>query len=209
MPDRRLPTRMTIAIVCALACLATIPLDAEDWPQWRGVDRDAVWRDTGVVERFADDGLIVKWRTPIRGGFAGPAVARRTRLRPRLPGDAGQPHHGTVTSACWSSTRRPATCSGRGEWPAAYRNIHFKFAIGPRATPTVDGDRVYILGAAGTLSCFEVETGDLLWRVDTAADYGVTVPVFRRLAVAAGGGRPPHRPARRRARRDGGGRSTK
>ena len=58
------------------------------------------------------------------------------------------------------------------------RNIHFKFAIGPRATPTVDGDRVYILGAAGTLSCFDTATGDLVWRVDTGADYGVTVPAF-------------------------------
>ena len=64
------------------------------------------------------------------------------------------------------------------EWPAAYRNIHYKFAIGPRATPLVDGDRVYIMGAAGTLSSFDTATGDLVWRVDTVADYGVTVPVF-------------------------------
>ena len=64
------------------------------------------------------------------------------------------------------------------EWPATYRNIHFKFATGPRATPTVDGDRVYILGAAGMLSCFDAATGDLVWRIDTQAEYGVTVPVY-------------------------------
>ena len=64
------------------------------------------------------------------------------------------------------------------EWPAAYRNIHSKFATGPLATPTVDGDRVYILGAAGMLSCLDTVTGDLIWRVDTVAEYGVTVPVF-------------------------------
>ena len=75
MSDRRAPSRMTIAITCAVVGLVTIALDAEDWPQWRGVERDAIWRDTGLVERFADDGLIVKWRAPVRGGFAGPAVA--------------------------------------------------------------------------------------------------------------------------------------
>ena len=75
MSDRHAPSRMTIAITCAVVGLAAIALDAEDWPQWRGVERDAVWRDTGLVERFADDGLIVKWRTPVRSGFAGPAVA--------------------------------------------------------------------------------------------------------------------------------------
>ena len=52
------------------------------------------------------------------------------------------------------------------------------FATGPRATPTVDGDRVYILGAAGMLSCFDTAGGDLIWRIDSVADYDVTVPVY-------------------------------
>ena len=177
MPDRRSRIRNTIAMMGAVVCFTAIPLDAEDWPQWRGVDRDAVWRDTGIVERFADDGLIVKWRTPIRGGFAGPAVAggRVFVLDYReTPGSRTMDGHERLLVL----DEETGAVLWTREWPAAYRNIHFKFAIGPRATPTVDGDRVYILGAAGTLSCFEVETGDLLWRVDTAADYGVTVPVF-------------------------------
>ena len=64
------------------------------------------------------------------------------------------------------------------EWPATYRNIVPVFATGPRAMPTVDGDRVYILGAAGMLSCFDTASGDLIWQIDTVADYGVTVPVY-------------------------------
>ncbi len=177
MSDRPAPSRTAVAFVCAVVCLAAVGLHAEDWPQWRGADRDAVWRDTGIVERFADDGLLVKWRTPVRSGFAGPAVAdgrvfvldyRETPGSRTLDGHerllALDEHTGAVL---WTR-----------EWPAAYRNIHYKFAIGPRATPTVDGDRVYIMGAAGTLSCFDTATGDLVWRVDTVADYGVTVPVF-------------------------------
>ena len=48
---------------------------AEDWPQRRGPDRLGVWRETGIVERFPEDGLEVTWSVPIGNGFGGPAVA--------------------------------------------------------------------------------------------------------------------------------------
>ena len=44
--------------------------------------------------------------------------------------------------------------------------------IGPRATPTVDGDRVYVAGADGKLLCLDVKTGAILWKKDYVADYG-------------------------------------
>ena len=177
MSDRHLPARMAAAITCAVIALATLALDAEDWPQWRGMDRDAVWRDTGLVERFADDGLIVKWRAPVRGGFAGPAVADGRVFvldYQETPGSRTLDGHERLVVLDEASGAQLWT----REWPATYRNINAKFATGPRATPTVNGDQVYILGAAGMLSCFETATGDLTWRVDTVADFGVTVPVF-------------------------------
>src|SRR5690242_19775340 len=48
---------------------------ADDWPQWLGPQRDSVWRETGIVEVFPENKLPVKWRVPISGGYAGPAVA--------------------------------------------------------------------------------------------------------------------------------------
>ncbi len=48
---------------------------ADDWPQWLGPQRDSVWRETGIVEKFPAGGPAVKWRTPVAGGYAGPAVA--------------------------------------------------------------------------------------------------------------------------------------
>ena len=50
--------RTAAAVVCAVVCLTAAGIHAEDWPQWRGADRDGVWRDTGIVERFADDGCL-------------------------------------------------------------------------------------------------------------------------------------------------------
>ena len=54
----------------------------------------------------------------------------------------------------------------------------FSYAVGPRATPTVDGNRVYVVGATGRLLCLNVETGDLLWEKDYIADYGTSVPTW-------------------------------
>src|SRR6516225_9654318 len=50
-------------------------VQAEDWPQWLGAKRDAIWRETGIVDKFPSGGPTIKWRTPIEAGYAGPAVA--------------------------------------------------------------------------------------------------------------------------------------
>ncbi|MFW6125157.1 MAG: PQQ-binding-like beta-propeller repeat protein, partial [Pirellulales bacterium] len=61
--------------VVAAAMLATAPLHADDWPQWRGPDRTGLWQETGILREFPDSGLDVKWRVPVRSGYSGPAVA--------------------------------------------------------------------------------------------------------------------------------------
>src|SRR5206468_373974 len=50
-------------------------LFADDWPQWLGPNRDAVWRESGIVEKFPTDGPQILWRVAIGGGYAGPSVA--------------------------------------------------------------------------------------------------------------------------------------
>ena len=177
MPERRFLNRVVLTAACVALGLATAGLYAEDWPQWRGVDRAGVWTDTGIVEQLPDAGLKVTWRVPVRGGFAGPAVAggrvfvldyKETPGSRTMDGTERLLALGEETGAVlWSQ-----------EWPAAYRNIHAKFATGPRATPTVDGSRVYGLGAAGMISCMDTETGEVVWQIDTVAEYGTTVPVF-------------------------------
>src|SRR3954462_1871572 len=47
---------------------------ADDWPQWLGPQRDGVWRETGILDKFPKDGLKVRWRSEIGAGFSGPAV---------------------------------------------------------------------------------------------------------------------------------------
>ena len=61
------------------------------------------------------------------------------------------------------------------DYPSEYTTA-YPYAIGPRCTPTIDGDRVYTLGAEGDLKCLRVEDGSVIWSRDFKKDYGVKVP---------------------------------
>ena len=198
---RRLPINIYRWLAVAAGCIlttSTTHLSAEDWPQWRGINRDAIWNDSGVVAEFPDEGLTVKWSAPVRGGFAGPAVAEGRVFvldYQETPGSRTMDGHERLVVF----DEETGALLWQQEWPATYRNLQFKFATGPRAVPTVDGPKVYTLGAAGMLSCFDTETGDLVWRVDTVTDYDSTVPVQGTsqapivegdLLIAAVGGEP-------------------
>ena len=63
-----------LGVLCAWL-VAGNALFADDWPQWLGPNRDAVWREDGIVEKFPTNGPPVRWRAGIGGGYAGPSVA--------------------------------------------------------------------------------------------------------------------------------------
>src|SRR5258706_14493481 len=70
----RFISRMRPAIMAGLISWAPCVF-AEDWPQWLGPQGDSIWRETGIVEKFPDDGPAILWRAPVGGGYSGPAVA--------------------------------------------------------------------------------------------------------------------------------------
>ena len=166
--------------VCLSACLllgwAASDLRAEDWPQWRGVDRAAVWNDTGVVARFPDDGLTVTWRAPVRAGFAGPAVAGGRVFV--LDYDETEPRTMDGTERLIALDENTGEVLWTHEWTTTYRMLMFTYATGPRATPTVDGDRVYVTGSTGRILCLNAETGVVLWEKDTVAEYDTNIPIW-------------------------------
>src|SRR4051812_13837713 len=63
-------------IIVLLLFLFATSVVADDWPQWLGPKGDSVWRESGILEKFPDEGPRVLWRTPIGGGYSGPAVAK-------------------------------------------------------------------------------------------------------------------------------------
>ena len=184
-------------IGCAVWLLTCcLPILADDWPQWLGPRRDGVWREPGILKQFPKDGPRLRWRTKIGGGYSGPAVAdgrvfvmdRQSSAKDlhsgRLlhEGPAPKNHNfvrrllpGNERIVCLDET------NGRLLWTHAYDCPYTTvatYAIGPRVTPTVDGDRVYTLGAEGHLLCLQVADGRVRWSRDLRKDYGVKTPLW-------------------------------
>lgn len=174
------PARVTLrrlAVACGLAAAAWAPATADDWPQWRGPSRDGVWRESGIVERLPAE-LTFRWRTPIGSGFAGPAVADgKVFVFDRLlPAEAGEPEnrwnlndpvHGDERILCLDAA------TGRVLWSRQYAcRYRISYPTGPRATPAIDGDRLYCVGAMGDLHCLAVADGSVIWRKSYVDDYG-------------------------------------
>jgi outer membrane protein assembly factor BamB len=167
--------RDVVALVAVAALLPAAPVRADDWPEWRGADRLAVWSETGIVERLPADGLRHSWRVPIGSGYAGPAVAGgRVFVLDWHENPESRTLEGTERLLVLDEATGEELWSHR--WQTSYRRLMGSYAIGPRATPTVDGDRVYVVGATGHLWCLDVETGAVRWQTDYVADYGLAVP---------------------------------
>ena len=161
--------------------LVSIEVAADDWPQWLGPQRDSVWRETGIVQQFADKELKVKWQQKIGGGYTGPAVADgRVFVMDYLTEGDTTPNpsrrnklDGTERVLCF------AVDDGRLLWKHEYdRPYNISFPAGPRVTPTVDGDRVYTLGSEGNLLCLRTRDGSVVWSRDLPKDYDMETPIW-------------------------------
>ncbi len=165
---------------CFLLVLVVQSVRSDDWPQWRGSQRDAVWRESGIVERLPAEPTY-GWRTPIGGGFAGPAVADgRVFVCDRvLDNGQGEPvNQWNVTDPVEGAERVLCLDQQTGEvrWQHQYScRYQISYPSGPRATPTVSGGKVYTVGAMGDLFCLAAESGKVLWSRNYVRDFGTTI----------------------------------
>ena len=160
-----------------LSAFGGIALQAEDWAEWRGPGRLGVWHEDGIIESFPDDGLHVVWRTSLNSGYSGPAVAGGRVFVLDWEEDPGsRTLDGTERAVALDENTGAVLWTH--EWQTTYRMLMGSYAIGPRATPTVDGSRVYVVGATGRLFCLDVETGEVVWEKDYVQDYGTSIPIW-------------------------------
>ena len=165
---------------CAIA-IAPLPLPADEWPQWMGPGRDNVWREDGVLEALPAAGPRVVWRVPIAGGYAGAAVAGGrvfvtdyvTAADVKVANFERKASTGTERVLCLDEAT--GQLLWKHEYPVTYT---IAYPAGPRCTPTVDGDRVYTLGAEGDLFCFDAATGKVVWSRDLKKDYATKAALW-------------------------------
>ena len=167
---------VALAVVVSAAWIGLANLEAKDWPQWRGAERLGLWTETGILDEFPDEGLTVTWRVPVNGGFSGPAVADGRVFV--LDYVETEPRTMDGTERLVALSEDTGEILWTHEWATTYRMLTFSYATGPRATPTVDGDRVYVTGATGRIFCFDAETGAVIWEKDTVAEYDTSIPIM-------------------------------
>ncbi len=141
---------------------------ADDWPQWRGVNRDGVWKETGLLEKFDSAEIKIRWRAPIANGYSGPTVANgRVYVMDRVVEPKEQER---VHCFDWKT--------GQVIWSHAYDCVYkgVGYPNGPRASVTIDDGRAYSLGSMGHLFCFDAATGRVLWSKDLYTAYKIRMP---------------------------------
>ncbi|QDT69566.1 outer membrane biogenesis protein BamB [Planctomycetes bacterium MalM25] len=148
-----------------LAVYAPGGVSAEDWPQWMGPNRDGLTAETGLLQAWPEGGPERVWLFEDCGlGYAGPAIVDGKLF---IMGS----RDGVERLLCLDAA------TGDELWAAdlgeEYEN---GWGDGPRGTPTIDGDRIYVLAARGALVCLSL-SGEEQWRV-AMQDFGGKIPVW-------------------------------
>ena len=167
-------------------CLAGLVLSvdrcvADDWPQWMGPDRDNVWKESGIIERFPEGGPKVIWSVDIAGGYSGPAVADgRVYVTDYVTADNVQVDNfqrqtftGVERVLCLDQASGDVLW--KHEYPVSYS---VSYPAGPRCTPTIDDNRVYTLGTEGHLFCLNAKDGAIIWKKHFPDDYSTKTALW-------------------------------
>jgi outer membrane protein assembly factor BamB len=126
-----------------------------NWPQFLGPHRNCKVEQPRLARDWKAQPPERLWLRPVGPGWSGFAVAGRRAITQEQRGES-------ETVVCYD------LLSGALLWSHAYP-AHFRSPLageGPRATPTVSGQRVYAMGSTGVLSCLDLDTGKLLWSKD-------------------------------------------
>ncbi len=138
-----------------------------DWPQWRGVNRDDISRETGLLQAWPESGPPQLWTTDQAGlGYAGFAVVQ-DRVYTLGSAEEGE------FAICLNAQ------DGSVVWKQTIDDLFVnKWGDGPRNTPTVDGEQLYVLSAGGMLKCLDCQDGSENWGVSLTEDFGGATPTW-------------------------------
>lgn len=165
--------RIFVASFASILGLATLAL-GDDWPQWRGPQRDAVWREQGIVDQLPEGQLPRVWTAKVASGYSGPTVADgRVFVTDRASAELQTGDGDQERVLCFDVE------TGKPLWTYAYDAPYsIQYRAGPRASVTVDADRAYAVGAMGHFHCLSAADGKLIWKRDLNTDYDIAMPIW-------------------------------
>ena len=137
---------------------------SQDWPQYRGPERDGSSPESGILSTWPEEGPEVLWKRNIGSGFSQLAVSGDRIFT--MMADGGKEYAVAFAAA-----------DGKELWRVAVgEQFPSEFGDGPRSTPAVAGDSVIFLGSYGDLVSLSAKNGKLRWAKSLVKDFGSTVP---------------------------------
>ncbi|MDB6057353.1 MAG: hypothetical protein JWO95_1197, partial [Verrucomicrobiales bacterium] len=149
-----------LKFITILLCVAQV-VHASDWPQWLGPNRDchAALQSTEIATLASQPKVI--WRKAIGGGFSSPVIAAAKVVYFDEDGTNEVAHELEAST-------------GKELWKTAIGDVYKdEWSPGPRATPIIDGDRVYVQSCKGEFRCLDSKTGKVQWGFSFEKDFGV------------------------------------
>jgi outer membrane protein assembly factor BamB len=152
-----------IALVAVILWLGSNSARAEDWPQFHGPNRDNISTETGLLKAWPEGGPTLLWTAQGLGhGFSSMAVAGGMIYT------AGNVEKDTIITAL--------DAGGKTLWQVKNGPAWTKDYPGTRATPTLDGDRLYHQSPLGQIVCLQARTGEPIWQFNVLEKFGSEPP---------------------------------
>lgn len=153
-----------------LSAWSAVGLSGQDWPQWRGPNRDGSAPEAGAAENWPDK-LKPVWKVKVGEGHSSPVVSGNRVFQFARAGE-----NEVILGFDLAGGKKLFEHS----YPAPYEmnSAATGHGKGPKSTPAVAGGRLYALGMSGVLTCLNTETGKVLWRFDSAGKFPQTSPTF-------------------------------
>jgi outer membrane protein assembly factor BamB len=135
---------------------------AADWPHWLGPFGNGFSPETGLLTTWPAAGPKTLWQVPGGDGYSSLAIAdgKAYTLVQRGAEELAIALDATKGNELWKAAVGPA-----------FKN---NYGNGPRSTPWVEGERVYVQSVNGPLVCLNAKTGDVVWRKDLLQEFGAT-----------------------------------
>jgi len=171
-----LPIRLSPLWIVAL-CLwnhqAACPLNAADWPNYRGPNHDGVSAET-IRTNWTQEAPRQLWKIPLNPGLSSFSVSGgRLFTQVRTPGVQPTTEYCVALNADTGAQLWTSAGLDIADYPNG--GVGDGRDDGPRSTPVVEGDRVYVLTTYLKLYCLNAATGQEIWSKDLVAEYGGTV----------------------------------
>jgi len=153
--------------ICLLSC-ALSGAFGNDWPEFMGPTHDQISNETGLLDRFPQDGPPLVWEKAVGKGYSAPSVRGDLLVAFHRLGNE------EIVEGLDART-------GAARWKFAYPTRYidpFGYNDGPRCTPLLTADRCYTFGAEGLLLCLDLANGKVVWHRETQKDFDVPEAFF-------------------------------